>query len=232
MKRWIFAFATTTLLTQVSLHACESRPIGCGQHVTASLEQSSCVFSDSPTRFSSFNVQLNAGTVVNLSITSQDFKPVIQIYGGTPYARLAVVRSIASTAELSYRIPRTGLYNIVASGLNAYAGKFTLDIYCAGEGSCTGAFAVNTLAGPLQGPRGGVVSMTESADGTPPIHYRWFDTSNPGLDLGDDGRDFITPALYKTTWFGVEVSNACGRYTDYVRVHVLPELARTRPARH
>jgi hypothetical protein len=236
MRRFLLLMMLAACAADTRLDAaCTASPIGCGQHPTGRLEQASCRFNNTNGPYFEYYVDLNAGASVDIFMTSNTFRPRLQLYRGSESTPVAFDSPATTITELQYEVRLTARYYIVASGENATGGAFQVDFYCLNQNTCLAPFAVRPLPFSLDAAYGGVISVSEGSDGTPPFHYRWYDEADPSKTLGEDSPDFITPALFKSTRFVVHVTNACGGYDDFVRVNVAaapPKPPRRRSVGH
>jgi hypothetical protein len=191
-----------------------------GPTVFGRLENATCTFNDSTKPYHVYYIEATAGTVLDIFLSSDAFPPLLGIYFGEDSNPKKYDRGL-TIARVTYDVPRTGTYRVVASADNgSRRGVFELDVFC--ESVCLRPFATGgrdtfTVAG------GARVTVTGKVDGSRPLTWRWFDEANPSVTLGTTPDQFVTPAIFTTTTIGVTVTNACGSVTrTAARINVAP----------
>ncbi len=200
---------------------CTNQGITCGAHLGGRMENAWCRF-DTGGIFASYSFFGIAGQHIDAFMTSYAFRPRLYLYtsaGGYP---VAADNPAITITELQYDIPNNATYYFAATSENASAvsGAYSIDFYC--SGGCVGAFIRGSVAASsyLVQP-GGRVTLTVSADGTPPLDYTWYDDFDPLSTIGSGSATFTTPPLNRSTRFRVHVTNACGAadgFTEMIRV--------------
>lgn len=193
--------------------SCSYASVSCGETVAQRLENSNCQFADSNRPFYGFTFNAVSGQVLDIYLTSDSFPPLVAIYEpGNNYP--AAYDDGLSTAWIRYDVVRTGTYRILTAADNAArSGLFRLSVYC--QTVCRRPFVASPVTSASV-PSGGRATLMVTADGTPPLRYRWFDQANPSATLSSAPPPFTTPPLFATTVFGIEVSNNCGTVNSTV----------------
>jgi hypothetical protein len=192
---------------------CIRKYLRCGDRVAGVLDGTGCRFLNEPDwQYSPYAMELTAGTVLTITMTSGAFPPRLNIYYGIASQPILRIRAEGSTAKATFEVPRTGTYRFAAfSEERTKTGPFFLDIEC--EGRCVAPFETpRNVRLTYDRKPGEVVALAAYADGAAPLQYRWYDTRVPLVTLGTDA-SFTSPPLYQSTSFAVTVTNGCGELT-------------------
>jgi hypothetical protein len=211
---------------QTHAQSCSYTNINCGQSIAQRLENSGCRFSNSSQPFSGFTFNAVAGQVLDIFLESDNFPPLVLIYESGNSNPL-MYDDGNSIAYIRFDVPHSGTYRILAAANNsAISGLFELSVYC--QTVCKAPF-ITSPSTAMTIAYGAQATITVGADGTPPLHYRWFDEANPTATLSTAPPPFTTAPLFATTSFGVDVSNACGTASRHfvALVNVVPCSAPT-----
>jgi hypothetical protein len=209
MKR-LAAVSTLALALLVALDvhaACTGERVDCSKRVSGRLENATCAFQGTGDPYHIYAMDVAAGTVLTAYLSSSAFKPFLAIYEGSNEQPSIYDRGL-TIASVRFDVPRTGRYWVLAAADDGHrSGLFALDVFC--EVVCLRP-SISGSVPTLSIGFGDTATFTVSADGTPPLSYRWYDTANPSQTLGTAGPAFTSRPLFASTSIGVTVSNDCG----------------------
>ena len=207
----------------------------CDQTAEGILTPESCGFSNSIRVFAPYSFYGVAGETIVVDLESSDFPPRIGIYDGGGHRSSPIARSpITSdtTTTLTFTLPETGLYDIVATARSddgVRFGRFKMTMH--GCRSSTGCLPPLIIQEPsdVAVPFGATARLTATALGIGPLHYVWSDRSTLPVPIFEGGT-FITPRVTAPRWYSVTANTPCGT-ADSPVVMVTPAMPRHRPAR-
>jgi hypothetical protein len=112
---------------------CFDLPISCGQTITNSLSNASCVNPFDGTSFDIYDLDGQIGTNVDITLSSSAFHPEITLFG--PNSQLGgQAKGTATKAELTATLNSSGTWQIWASNQNTdlELGAYTISLKCSG----------------------------------------------------------------------------------------------------
>jgi Ig-like domain CHU_C associated len=205
----VLALLVFTLSPDAQAQQCVQQRILCDGEAIGRLESSSCRYQgDADWAYASYFIDAVSGDVLDIFLESVQFRPYVRLVRDRDNQIMAQDDGI-SIAHIRFDVQLSGRYRIIASGAEAVRnGLYELNVFC--DRVCRAPFAANAV-GVYNVAPGGRATITANSDGTPALHYRWYDITNPSATVGEDSVTITTPPLFTNTSYWVEVTNACGR---------------------
>jgi hypothetical protein len=203
---------------------CTGTRAACGAHYSGRLENTSCHFSDGyPVVYYYYDAV--SGTSLDIFLSSDAFQPLLALYRGDEQSPIVVSKPLITITELKFDVLTSGRYWIAATSNNRItSGLFTLDFYCSSV--CHEPF-ITAYSPAATVKQGQTATLFVTADGTPPLHYSWYDVSAPSVRIGGDSPTVVVSPLQSTA-YGVTISNACKSINAFIGgVTVIPCVAPT-----
>lgn len=205
----LLALLTTVFAAQLEAQTCTQQRVTCDSRTSARLENSGCRYTDNDDwALASYYIDVASGDVLDIFASSSQFRPYVRLVREKDNQILAQDDGI-TIAAIQYDVQLSGRYRIIVSGSEpTRSGLYDLDVFC--NRVCRAPFAAAPV-GVYTVPAGGRATITANSDGTPALHYRWYDNTNPSVRIGEDSASITTPPLFTNTSYWVEVTNACGK---------------------
>jgi len=217
----LLAAAAVTVPEIAAQQQCTTTPLVCNTHVGGDLRNAFCHFSTGGI-YASYSINAVAGETVDIFLTAYAFRPRIFLYNSSSPTAVAVDNPGSTITELIYNIPSNGTYylTVTSEGYTSVTGSYIIDFYCLG--GCVGpTIRMPAVAVPPNANFGDRVTLSVAADGTAPLAYTWYFSSDPLSGIGY-AATITSPPLLATSTFGVRVSNPCGSAESIAHVTVAP----------
>jgi hypothetical protein len=240
---WIIAASTEDLFGggKYALHVdcfddttpgadCVEQELFCGSSAIAALTAESCRFDGTQQALTEWFVYGVAGDRLQIEMTAFDFDPHFGIYKDGELLRSADLPS-SFEATMSYRVPETGWYSILATSRRANeGGDYSISLECNRSG-CLYPYILDPIPSSVTVPIGTSVPVTVNVHSIGSYTTALYGSDIAPLATSNTNTVMTPQATAAPQRFFVRVESECG-FTDSNSFLLFSEASRKRSVRH